>query len=146
MAPSSGFNVAINACAKGVQWTSASCLLEEVRHRLLRPNPITLGSVLTGCGRARGWASALRLLRGRGPVDAICWNGAIAASERTGDWTVAAYLLRCMGHSRWRPDSVSYNAAGAACVLTSGWEESLEYVEEMATGFKTFVSVSPSGS
>ena len=91
-----------------------------------------------GCG----WATALRLLSGS--VDAICWNGAIAASERTGEWTAAAYLLRCMGLSRWRPDSVSYNAAGAACVLTSGWEESLKYVEEMATGFETFGIVSPS--
>eukprot|EP00435_Cladocopium_sp_Y103_P012617 s196_g3.t1 len=121
------FNAAINACAKGGQWTSASFLLEEVRHRLLRPNPITLGSVISGGGC--GWATALRLLDG--PVDAICWNGAISAGERTGEWTAAAHLLRCMDRSRWRPDSVSYNAAGAACVLTSGWEESLKYVEEM---------------
>ena len=110
--------MAINACAKGGQWSRAFDVLEDAKGRLLRPNAITMSSMISGL-----WESALMLCQ-KYPVDEIFWNGAISAT----DWNMAIELLGGMPRGSFSPDSISYNSCISAL---ESWENSLDYLVDM---------------
>ncbi|CAE8680195.1 unnamed protein product, partial [Polarella glacialis] len=113
------FNSAITATERGLQWTHALWLLQDVRERGIEPGVITFSAAISAVGKCGVWAQALNLLaamcaqRLEGSV--IGSASALLACCEARTWTLGLTLISAMNESGLRPDATSYGAASFLC-------------------------------
>lgn len=120
----------MNACDKGAQWAAALVVREDARQRQLRPNLISVGSLISASGKSSEWRRAVGALEA-GPVDRACWNGAITGCEKAGLHDMSLRLLEDMVSLDLRPDTISFNAVCSSFARDGLWKTSVSYLETL---------------
>ena len=64
-------------------------------------------------------------------LDAVSWNAALSACEKSKQWERALGLLEEMVRQLLTPNVVSWNAAMSACEKGKQWEGALGLLQEM---------------
>ena len=118
----------MNACDKGAQWAAAVRVGEDARQRELRPNVISVGSLISVWGKCSEWRRAVGAL-GVGRVDLACWNGAITGCEKAGLHEMSTRLLEDMVSLDLRPDTISFNAVCSSFARDGLWKASVNLLE-----------------
>lgn len=122
------YSAAISACGRGGRLDEAKRLWGEMKSRGLRPNLVVYNTMLSACERGGDVDAAFDLLeemRAAGiDRDVITWNTLISVCKERGEWERALGCLRDMQTlDRVEPDTISFNAAIAACARGGAVEE-----------------------
>lgn len=140
------YNLALQACRRAGQWEPALDLFERMlEHNGLAPAPdassFTTAVAALRSAPSNSWRVALRLLEkvradGADMVDdeslRACFNAAIAALGRGGQWRRAMELLREMQAGDGpQPDAITYNSVLGALSSAGEWRRALGLLQEM---------------
>jgi pentatricopeptide repeat domain-containing protein 1 len=140
------YNLALQACRRAGQWEPALGLFERMLQRNgLAPPPdassFTTAVAALSSAPPGSWRVALRLLDriradGANMVDdeslRSCFNAAIAALGRGGQWRRAMELLREMQAGDGpQPDAITYNSVLGALSSAGEWRRALGLLQEM---------------
>ena len=96
-----------------------------------RRSELALGHILRDCDAHGFWRLPLLLLHATTEVNAICLTSAISSFARAGAWGYSLELLLWALESQLEPNTVTYNAAAAACDKGSQWHRSLQLFEDL---------------
>ncbi|CAE8728497.1 unnamed protein product, partial [Polarella glacialis] len=148
------FMAAIGACGRAGKWHTALALLSQAE-AAGAADLRCRNAAIAACGRAGLWREALHELANLGELGTtVSWNSGITACAEASEWPQALSLLWRLCRSQaqiasdlagvelaqgqlqapqvLRPDTVSFNAALAACRNAGRWREVLGVLDSMA--------------
>eukprot|EP00438_Fugacium_kawagutii_P036114 Skav236833 [mRNA] locus=scaffold1027:25194:25580:+ [translate_table: standard] len=95
-------------------WQNALQLFQDISTARLRPNGVSLNSLMCCLEKAGQWQLALLSLR-RCPIttgpDLFSFNSAISSCEKGAQWQWALQILDVMVSGSHTPDTISFSAA-----------------------------------
>ncbi|CAK9038283.1 unnamed protein product, partial [Durusdinium trenchii] len=130
-------SAAIHGAAGGSRdgWRWAGWLLDGMSTRAVASNTVTFNSVLTA--NEANWQRAVnfwRRMKGSA-VDVVSCNAMINAWGKAGRWAASLSLLRWMGQSSLKADTISCSSVTSACASSWVWERASQLVQRKESSF-----------
>ena len=116
------FGGAMKVCARHGRWQETISLLEEMSHRSLQRNVVTLSLALNALAQVTRWVEALKLFEDIVETlqpDVALRNSAIKCCQRASQWREALALAE-------DTDVVGWNSVLNACGRAGEWQRGLE--------------------
>ncbi|CBJ32428.1 conserved unknown protein [Ectocarpus siliculosus] len=136
------YNSAIYGCVKAQQSQQMTMVLARMREDGFDPDVWTYSNLIRCLADSMLWRRAVgilddMLLEGRVQPDAHCFNAAVRACSKVGEWAEAERLVTGMRGQGLAPDKYTYNSLIYAYGNSGEWEKALSMLEEIrAAGFK----------
>jgi len=121
--------------SRNSQWQDAVGLLAQMSSRRVAADEFFFNKLVSTCAACQAWQSCMQLLSDmihvRIPPDVRACNTALGAVAKTpGCWDKALHFLASMRTRDSDPDTVTCNAAIAACTGSSEWSQALQLLHE----------------
>ena len=112
------------------EWPEASSILLEISDRYLRPDVVTLNSLLAVFSRLAQWQRALVMLDASHEhdglqADTVSYNTAITTCGRCSKFAQALHVLDGMLQQNLQPDVITQSAAMQSCARATAWQMAL---------------------
>eukprot|EP00904_Undaria_pinnatifida_P012907 jgi/Undpi1/8747/HiC_scaffold_25.g11209.m1 len=133
------YNSAIYACVKAKQSQQMTMVLARMREDGFNPDVWTYSNLIRCLADANLWRRALGILddmmeEGGVEPDAHCFNGAISACSKSGEWAEAERLVTEMRSRALKLDPYTYNSLMNAYGVAGEWSKALSMLDQMRDG------------
>ena len=125
------FNSACNSLSKSAAWRRALDQFIEAAVTRTAPDLVMINTLTSACKSE--WSKGLTLLELAGAQqvhDAFTHVASISSFESAARWQQALGILSCFGARRLRPNTIAYNATGAAHDAGEQWLQSMALLRE----------------
>ena len=122
------YNTAIGAFRSAESWPMALLLHGEVCEQL-GPVQTFTNSLISACGEAGAWASAIEAFEAE-EVDEVSCIAALSACRKADEWQQAVWLLHRSRERRMQMDLTCFNLVISTCAAQH-WEMSLASLDEL---------------